>query len=94
MNTAANMELDNQSAQACHGEQYFVAKTSNGLCAVNYPPADGRYIGGPFMSWDGAYAYIRVYRTNLRVKWIQRSMWLASGAAVGTLALMLWSWLA
>ena len=78
--------------EAPHGERYFVAKTSNGVCAVNYAPADERYIGGPFMTWDGACAYIRVYRTNVRVKWIQRSMWLASGAAVAALAVMLWSW--
>ena len=91
MDTISDEELDTTSEP--HGERYFVAKTSNGLCAVNYPPDNGRYIGGPFMTWQGACAYIGIYRNNLRIKWIQRGMWLASAAAMLTLSLILWSWL-
>ena len=44
------------------GERYFVAKTSGGVCVVNYEPGAESYIGGPFITWDGAYAFIGAHR--------------------------------
>ena len=44
------------------GERYFVAKTPGGVCVVNYEPGEESYIGGPFLTWDGAYAFVGAHR--------------------------------
>ena len=44
------------------GERYFVAKTPSGVCVVNYEPGEESYIGGPFITWDGAYAFVGTRR--------------------------------
>ena len=44
------------------GERYFVAKTPGGVCVVNYEPGEESYIGGPFITWDGAYAFVGAHR--------------------------------
>ncbi len=91
-NTQPSNPRNPRSLSEPYGERYFVARTARGLCAVNYPPEGGSYVGGPFMSWDAAYTYIRVYQENRRTAWIQRGMWAFSAAAVVALGLLGWAW--
>lgn len=49
-----------------HGERYFVAKTKTGVCVVNYEPAVDSYVGGPFLTWGGAYTCLDVYGESRR----------------------------
>ena len=55
-------DVQSSGREGSLGERYFVAKTSSGVCVVNYQPGEERYIGGPFITWDGAYAFVGRHR--------------------------------
>ena len=44
------------------GERYFVARTETGVCVVNYEPGEESYLGGPFLTWDGAGAFVSAHK--------------------------------
>ncbi len=53
---------DLSSHEGSHGERYFVAKTETGVCVVNYEPGEESYLGGPFLTWDGAGAFVSAHK--------------------------------
>jgi hypothetical protein len=69
INTLAEPNPDLEAADSIfelHGERYFVAKTKTGVCVVNYQPDIDRYVGGPFLTWGGAYTCLDVYGESRR----------------------------
>jgi hypothetical protein len=69
INTLAEPNPDLQAVDnlnELHGERYFVAKTKTGICVVNYQPSIDRYVGGPFLTWGGAYTRVAVYGESRR----------------------------
>ena len=69
--------------EGSHGERYFVAKTETGVCVVNYEPGEESYLGGPFLTWDGAGAFVSAHKRRQLV-----SLLLIGGAALVVVALV------
>ena len=69
INTLAEPNPDLEAANNFNelpGERYFVARTRTGVCVVNYQPSIDNYVGGPFVTWGGAYTCVDVYGESRR----------------------------
>lgn len=56
------------------GERYFVVKTTRGVCVSNYQPSQDNYVGGPFLTWGGAYTCVDVYRQQRRKQYLSAAL--------------------
>lgn len=90
INTLTNNAVAVPSArEGSLGERYFVAKTESGVCVVNYEPDDDVYLGGPFITWDGACAFVDAHRRQRLISVLLFSLGGLSLIALGG-ALLRW----